>query len=321
MNISKYRMLVADVMCADGYISEHIRDINIAFIPKGEYHLLNTIHPFPVIEYPVLGVIDVMVPHYDKLETYTYDIKHKSDIVRYAFFYSDVDGLCGYHYDLVDVMHDYILEHEHKTLCEGMFDVKWCNSLPEHNPAKYITKHLRYNLTKNVENDCGCDDWGCDCELDVDWYSPIIGYDDGGLVSRENVGNGIHRDWVYTYNYHNKVQPATNIQFGNLNINKPNQLDNLYLIHLHNKTESFIKVGRTFSTERRFKDFERVGYTVDVLSVVTLPHINVCAMEDSIKFELSDGGFLYEPKIPFGGSKSECFILGAKSHNILELFI
>lgn len=80
--------------------------------------------------------------------------------------------------------------------------------------------------------------------------------------------------------------------------------DTLYIIELSSDSERFIKVGRSFNIKERFKEFKK-NYDVHIISLEEGTHEYIFFKEKDCHEMLS--GYLYKPKISFGGSVKECF--------------
>jgi len=94
--------------------------------------------------------------------------------------------------------------------------------------------------------------------------------------------------------------------------------DNLYLINLYNKEESFIKIGRSFNMRERMWSIGRY-YDVEILSTVQDKHLSVLEMEAELHKEFRE--FHYNPLVPFKGGMFECMSLEVlEKPKIKEIF-
>lgn len=91
----------------------------------------------------------------------------------------------------------------------------------------------------------------------------------------------------------------------------------LYVIYCFNDTESFYKVGITTQTiNRRFKCQKSMPYMYEVIKQIAGPVEDIYNLEDKLKLTLTNN---YQPRIPFGGSKTECFSNIEEIINILDI--
>lgn len=81
--------------------------------------------------------------------------------------------------------------------------------------------------------------------------------------------------------------------------------DNLYFILFSSEDETFVKVGRAFDCRVRMRAFNNIGYTTKLLGTVQGLHKDIFKKEKDYHAQFSFNSYL--PKIPFGGSLTECF--------------
>ena len=96
------------------------------------------------------------------------------------------------------------------------------------------------------------------------------------------------------------------------------EIDNLYIVELSSKDETFIKIGRSFNAEERFKEYKR-HYRVNLIYSAPSTHEVVWEAEQTLH-SIFDY-FHYTPIISFGGSVYECFdpcILNTLDSSLLD---
>jgi hypothetical protein len=80
----------------------------------------------------------------------------------------------------------------------------------------------------------------------------------------------------------------------------------LYILNCFNERENFYKVGITkHSVKIRYSTIKRMPYTYTIVSKIYGSAKDICKLEELEKKRLKD--YKYQPKIKFGGSKTECF--------------
>lgn len=87
--------------------------------------------------------------------------------------------------------------------------------------------------------------------------------------------------------------------------------DTLYVIKLTNADESFYKLGISYislktNTVRRFKDYEKLGYTVEVILIKTFASYEEC-FEKELRLKQFIKNNLYQPKLWANSTTTECF--------------
>lgn len=91
----------------------------------------------------------------------------------------------------------------------------------------------------------------------------------------------------------------------------------LYLIRCYNQNENFYKIGRTsLNIHGRFNCKRRMPYSYEVLKTYTALADLVFDLEYEIKAKFKS--FLYNPKINFKGSLTECFYVNKDLLNCLS---
>jgi hypothetical protein len=80
-----------------------------------------------------------------------------------------------------------------------------------------------------------------------------------------------------------------------------------YILRCFNETEEFYKIGITMnSVKERYYGSMNMPYNYEVISEVSGDAEFIWSLEKETHLKLKD--FKYNPKIEFGGSKTECFI-------------
>lgn len=84
----------------------------------------------------------------------------------------------------------------------------------------------------------------------------------------------------------------------------------LYVIKLTHEKESFYKLGITYRKEngelRRYKDYRKLGYHIDVIKEIDLDNFQECVDKENKLKQLIKNN-LYQPKIWGNKSSTECF--------------
>lgn len=96
-------------------------------------------------------------------------------------------------------------------------------------------------------------------------------------------------------------------QFGNvfgLYDAKVFEPDTLYIIELKSDDECFIKIGRSFNTQERFKEYRRY---YDITPIFTCSRIHLSIFEVERKLHRSLKPLKIKPLIQFGGSRREAY--------------
>lgn len=80
--------------------------------------------------------------------------------------------------------------------------------------------------------------------------------------------------------------------------NRVKEIDNLYVIHLHDQGEDYIKIGRSFDIRRREGELSKY-YTPNLLGFIQAPHDVIVVYEKF--FHKIFGKYRVQPCQPFGG--------------------
>lgn len=91
--------------------------------------------------------------------------------------------------------------------------------------------------------------------------------------------------------------------------------DNLYIIQLYDDSESFIKVGRSFNTNRRFGEY-RCKYNLDTIGIYTGSYEDVWEVECGIHTHLWQK-YHYFPTKQTSGFQRECYKLSVLEDNMI----
>lgn len=89
--------------------------------------------------------------------------------------------------------------------------------------------------------------------------------------------------------------------------------DTFYLVRLYDEFESFYKLGISYkknNTIRRFKDYENLGYSVEVLKIINFDN-SLEAKEFELKMKHIIKPYLYTPERWENNTSTECFIPNA----------
>ena len=94
--------------------------------------------------------------------------------------------------------------------------------------------------------------------------------------------------------------------------------DHLYVIRLFSNSETFYKLGITYlnnDTPRRFKDYKKLGYQIEVLKLIKFDTYELCH-EKEVKLKRLIRKNLYYPKNWPNSTSEECF-----TKDLLEIII
>jgi len=176
---------------------------------------------------------------------------------------------------------------------------------------------------------CRCSKWYSYTEnqrdFQVDSLMKVIG---GEFKGWQDGYEGAHSklDWYYS-NGHLCTHPVGRLISSGVGCNVCSQgefglykhrlqdTDYLYLMKFTSEYETFVKVGRTFNVEERLSRF-RSFYTVEIISILEGKHEHTFSTEQEYHKHLQGMGLNYQPKIKFGGSTRECFLIEAEKEVI-----